>query len=133
MLWTFCKPKMQTKMQMQWSRKNEPDNDKNNEEVRFAKSFIKTKIIIKTDLINLRNQKNLRGIISFLSLSVTPLRTKKPDIVKKIFADLVFKNKYYEKPFTRFNFRSFASHLLADLWDSVFYIFCLGSAFDGGT
>ena len=55
--------------------KNEPDNEKNNEEVRFAKSFIKTKNIIKTDLINLQNQKNLREIISFSSLSVTPLRT----------------------------------------------------------
>ena len=55
--------------------KNEPDNEKDNEEVRFAKSFIKTKNIIKTDLINLQNQKNLREIISFSSLSVTPLRT----------------------------------------------------------
>ena len=27
--------------------KNEPDNEKDNEEVRFAKSFIKTKNIIK--------------------------------------------------------------------------------------
>ena len=54
---------------------NEPDNEKDNEEVRFAKSFIKTKNIIKTDLINLQNQKNLREIISFSSLSVTPLRT----------------------------------------------------------
>lgn len=55
--------------------KNETDNEKDNEEVRFAKSFIKTKNIIKTDLINLQNQKNLREIISFSSLSVTPLRT----------------------------------------------------------
>ena len=55
--------------------KNEPDNEKDNEEVRFAKSFIKTKNIIKTDLINLQNQKNLREIISFSSLRVTPLRT----------------------------------------------------------
>ena len=55
--------------------KNEHDNEKDNEEVRFAKSFIKTKNIIKTDLINLQNQKNLREIISFSSLSVTPLRT----------------------------------------------------------
>ena len=55
--------------------KNEPDNEKDNEEVRFAESFIKTKNIIKTDLINLQNQKNLREIISFSSLSVTPLRT----------------------------------------------------------
>ena len=78
--------------------KNETDNEKDNEEVRFAKSFIKTKNIIKTDLINLRNQKNLRGIISFSSLSVTPLRTKKPDIVKKIFADFALKiyNLYRE-------------------------------------
>lgn len=110
MLWTFCKPKMQTKMQMQWSRKNEPDNDKNNEEVRFAKSFIKTKIIIKTDLINLRNQKNLRGIISFSSLSVTPLRTKKPDIVKKIFADFALKNKNQENEFHQFIKNSLESH-----------------------
>ena len=55
--------------------KNETGNEKDNEEVRFAKSFIKTKNIIKTDLINLQNQKNLREIISFSSLSVTPLRT----------------------------------------------------------
>ena len=77
MLWTFCF--LQTYNADEnveaMKLKNEPDNEKDNEEVRFAKSFIKTKNIIKTDLINLQNQKNLREIISFSSLSVTPLRT----------------------------------------------------------
>ena len=90
--------------------KNEPDTEKDNEEVRFAKSFIKTKNIIKTDLINLRNQKNLRGIISFSSLSVTPLRTKKPDIVKKIFADFALKIKNQENEFHQFIKNSLESH-----------------------
>ncbi len=48
----------------------------------------------------------------------------------------IFVASYYdnnEKPFTSFNFGSFVSHFVADLWDSVFYIFCLGSASDDGT
>ena len=56
------------------------------------------------------------------------------DVILSLSKDFcIFKTTYYEKPFTRFNFRSFARHLLADLRDSVFYIFRLGSASDDGT
>lgn len=48
-----------------------------------------------------------------------------------IFVKSYFDNN--EKPSISFNIRSFARHFLADLRNSVFYIFRIRSTFDDGT
>ena len=48
-----------------------------------------------------------------------------------IFVKSYFDNN--EKPSISFNIRSFTRHFLADLRDSVFYIFCVCSLIDDGT
>lgn len=48
-----------------------------------------------------------------------------------IFVKSYFDNN--EKPSISFNFRSFACHLLADLRDSIFYIFRVCSSINDGT
>ena len=77
--------------------KNEPDNEKDNEEVRFAKSFIKTKNIIKTDLINLQNQKNLRENDLFFFAECNAFANLKTGDCKKNLCGLCVKNQKSRK------------------------------------